>query len=94
MLIEDPIEGYQFMHTRGPPTKHVKMCFTFADDGDRRKGRVINYTANGGINNSPIAEFRGNLRMQVDREAQIKYVFPHDLQDNSLIGCTERIRLA
>ena len=59
------------MHARGPPTKNVRMCFTFAD-GDKRKGRVINYTNNGGINDSPIDEFRGNLRMQVDKEDQIK----------------------
>lgn len=60
------------MHDRGPLTEKVKMCFTFAD-GDKRKGRVINYTANGGINDSPIAEFRGLMRMQVDKEAQIRY---------------------
>ncbi|KAL1800195.1 hypothetical protein ACET3X_000537 [Alternaria dauci] len=71
VLIEDMKEGAQFMDARGPSTKHVRMCFTFAD-GDTRKGRVISYTGNGGINNSPIAEFSGPLRMQVDRAAQIK----------------------
>ncbi|KAF2129939.1 P-loop containing nucleoside triphosphate hydrolase protein, partial [Dothidotthia symphoricarpi CBS 119687] len=71
VLIEDQTEGTKFMHDRGPLTDKVKMCFTFAD-GDKRKGRVINYTSNGGINDSPIAEFRGLMRMQVDKEAQIR----------------------
>ncbi|KAG9192367.1 hypothetical protein G6011_11101 [Alternaria panax] len=71
VLIEDMKEGAQFMDARGPSTEHVRMCFTFAD-GDTRKGRVFNYTNNGGINNSPIAEYSKSLRMQVDRDAQIK----------------------
>lgn len=73
MLIEDMKEGAQFMNARGPSTSKVRMCFTFAD-GDTRKGRVFNYTNNGGINNSPIAEYSGPLRMQVDMDAQIKCV--------------------
>ncbi|CAG5148218.1 uncharacterized protein ALTATR162_LOCUS2168 [Alternaria atra] len=71
VLIEDMKEGAQFMNARGPSTSKVRMCFTFAD-GDTRKGRVFNYTNNGGINNSPIAEYSGPLRMQVDMDAQIK----------------------
>ena len=72
MLIEDMKEAFDFMNSRGPSTRNVKMCFTFAPD-DPRKGRVINYTGNG-INNSPISEFKGNLRMQVDRQDQIRWV--------------------
>jgi hypothetical protein len=71
VLIESPREGAQFMHSRGPRTRNVKMCFTFKD-GDKTKGRVINYTGNGGVNNSPIDEFRGQFRMQVDKEAQLR----------------------
>jgi hypothetical protein len=71
VLIEDMKEGAHFMDARGKSTEHVKMCFTFAD-GDTRKGRVISYTNNGGINNSPIAEYSGPLRMQVDEPTQIK----------------------
>jgi hypothetical protein len=73
VLIEDMDEGYDFMRSRGPSTRNVKMCFTFAV-GNRRKGRVINYTSNGNINNSPIPEFQGNLRMQVDQQDQIRCV--------------------
>jgi hypothetical protein len=69
-------EGERFMYARGAPTKNVKMCFTFAD-GNRQKGRTINFTSNGGVNNSPIGEFRGDLRMQVALEDQIKWVRPH-----------------
>jgi hypothetical protein len=71
VLIDDPNEGADFMFRRGPNTRNVKMCFTFKD-GDKTRGRVINYTGNGGINNSPIDEFRGQLRMQADKEAQIR----------------------
>lgn len=67
-------EGAQFMFNRGPPTTNVKMCFTFAD-GDTTKGRVFVYNSGGGINNSPIAEYTGALRMQVDKGAQIKCVW-------------------
>jgi hypothetical protein len=73
VLIEDMKEGARFMDARGPPTKNVKMCFTFAD-GDTTKGRVFNYNSGGGLNNSPIAEYTGALRMQVDQDAQIGYV--------------------
>lgn len=59
------------MSRRGPQTKNVKMCFTFRD-GDKTRGRVINYTGHGGINNSPIDEFRGQMRMQVDKDTQIR----------------------
>lgn len=61
------------MADRGPMSNNVKMCFTFSSSGKRR-GRVINYTGAGGINNSPIDEYRGQMRMQVDKEAQIRYV--------------------
>lgn len=61
------------MHARGTATKNVRMCFTFAD-GDKRKGRVIGYTSSGGINDSPIEEWKSPLRMQVDKEDQIRYV--------------------
>ena len=61
------------MHAHGPLTRNVKMCFTFAD-GDKRRGRVINFTSNGGINDSPIDEYQGALRMQADKEAQIRCV--------------------
>ncbi|KAF1843906.1 dna repair protein-like protein rad18 [Cucurbitaria berberidis CBS 394.84] len=71
VLIEDRTEGSRFMHARGPPTRNVKMCFTFAD-GDKRRGRVINFTSNGGINDSPIDEYRGVLRMQADKEDRIR----------------------
>ncbi|KAF2033378.1 P-loop containing nucleoside triphosphate hydrolase protein [Setomelanomma holmii] len=71
LLIEERTEGYQLMSNRGPQTRNVKMCFTFAE-GDKRRGRVINYTNNGGINDSPIDEYRGILRMQVDKEDQVK----------------------
>lgn len=51
--------------------RNVKMCFTFAD-GDTRRGRVFSYSGSGAINNSPIDEYIGNMRMQVDQNAQIK----------------------
>jgi chromosome segregation ATPase len=70
ILIESRKEGYQFMNERGPLTRNVKMCFTFAE-GSKSKGRTINYTS-GGLNDSPIDEFRGNLRMQADKEDQIR----------------------
>lgn len=73
VLIENADEGQRFMKERGPSSTNVKMCFTFSN-GDKRRGRVINYTGAGGINNSPIDEYRGQLRMQVDKEAQIRYV--------------------
>lgn len=71
VLIESREEGSRFMHAGGPGVRNVKMCFTFAD-GSKRKGRVINYTSNGGINDSPIDEYRFPLRMQVDQDAQIR----------------------
>ncbi|CAE7209583.1 hypothetical protein P3342_011903 [Pyrenophora teres f. teres] len=71
VLIENIREGLDFITEQGPLTKNVRMCFTFAD-GDTRRGRVINRTAGGGVNNSPIAEFAGAMRMQVDRDAQIR----------------------
>jgi chromosome segregation ATPase len=71
VLVEERGEGLAFMRGRGPMTRNVKMCFTFAD-GNRRKGRTINYTPSGGINDSPIDEFRGTLRMQADKGDQIK----------------------
>ena len=71
VLFEKSNEGAQFMKERGPLSTNVKMCFTFSD-GDRRRGRVIQYTAAGAINNSPIMEFQGQLRMQVDKAAQIR----------------------
>jgi chromosome segregation ATPase len=71
VLIDSHREGLQFMDERGPMTRNVKMCFTFTD-GDRRKGRTINYTPSGGLNDSPIDEFRGALRMQADKGDQIK----------------------
>ncbi|KAL5121033.1 Structural maintenance of chromosomes protein 6 [Pleosporales sp. CAS-2024a] len=71
VLIEKHREGLQFMGDRGPMTRNVKMCFTFAE-GDGRRGRTINYTGSGGLNDSPIDEFRGALRMQADKEDQIK----------------------
>ncbi|RAR04662.1 f-box domain-containing protein [Stemphylium lycopersici] len=71
VLIENMEEGIRFMNPHGSLVKNVRMCFTFAD-GDTRKGRVINFTGNGGTNNSPIGEFLGNLRMQVDRDAQVR----------------------
>jgi hypothetical protein len=61
------------MQTRGPLSRNVKMCFTFFN-GDKRRGRVINFTGSGGINNSPINEYVGQMRMQVDKEDQIRYV--------------------
>jgi hypothetical protein len=73
VLIRNSDEGAQFMKERGALSTNVKMCFTFSN-GDKRRGRVINYTGAGGINNSPIDEYRGQLRMQVDKEAQIRYV--------------------
>jgi hypothetical protein len=73
VLIENSDEGQRFMKDRGPLSTNVKMCFTFSN-GDKRRGRVINYSAAGGLNNSPIDEYRGQLRMQVDKEAQIRYV--------------------
>jgi chromosome segregation ATPase len=71
VLMESRTEGYQFMDERGPLTRNVKMCFTFSD-GSKSKGRVINYTSSGGLNDSPIAEFKGTLRMQADKEDQIR----------------------
>ncbi|KAL6149920.1 Structural maintenance of chromosomes protein 6 [Exserohilum turcicum] len=70
ILIESMAEAYKFMDPRSRP-RNVKMCFTFAD-GDNRKGRVISFSPNGGVNNSPIDEYMGNLRMQVDQDAQIR----------------------
>jgi chromosome segregation ATPase len=71
VLIESRAEGYQFMNEHGPMTRNVKMCFTFAD-GNKNKGRVINYTSSGGLNDSPIDDYRGSLRMQADKDDQIK----------------------
>jgi len=71
VLMESRNEGLRFMEGRGPLTRNVKMCFTFAD-GNKRKGRTINYTASGGTNDSPIDEFRGTLRMQADKGDQIR----------------------
>ncbi|KAH3959623.1 hypothetical protein HBH98_194150 [Parastagonospora nodorum] len=71
VLMESRNEGLRFMEGRGPLTRNVKMCFTFAD-GNKRRGRTINYTASGGTNDSPIDEFRGALRMQADKGDQIK----------------------
>ncbi|KAF7445023.1 Smc Chromosome segregation ATPase [Pyrenophora tritici-repentis] len=71
VLIENLQEGSNFIADQGPLTKNVRMCFTFAD-GDTRRGRVINRSPAGGINNSPIAEYTGAMRMQVDRDAQIR----------------------
>jgi chromosome segregation ATPase len=71
VLIESRAEGYELLQNRGPMARNVRMCFTFAE-GDRRKGRVINVTSSGGINDSPIEEFRGVLRMQADKEDQIR----------------------
>lgn len=73
VLIESRTEASKFMYARGPPTRNVKMCFTFAD-GDKRRGRVINFTPNGGINDSPIGVYSGALRMQADKEDQIRCV--------------------
>jgi chromosome segregation ATPase len=71
VLFESRAEGYQFMNDHGPMTRNVKMCFTFAD-GNKSKGRVINYTSSGGLNDSPIDEYKGILRMQADKEDQIR----------------------
>lgn len=71
VLIRDAEEGQRLMEKENRPT-NVKMCFTFSN-GVKRRGRVINVTAAGGINNSPIDEYRGQLRMQVDKDAQIRY---------------------
>jgi chromosome segregation ATPase len=71
VLIGERAKGADFMHGRDSNTRNVKMCFTFAD-GDRRKGRLYNYTSSGGVNNSPIDEYRGQLRMQADKEDQIR----------------------
>ncbi|KAH7085497.1 dna repair protein-like protein rad18 [Paraphoma chrysanthemicola] len=71
ILVESRTEGYQLMSARGPQTRNVKMCFTFAES-DKRKGRVINYTPSGGINDSPIDEYVGVLRMQADKEDQVR----------------------
>jgi structural maintenance of chromosomes protein 6 len=71
VLIEARTEGYRFMDERGPETRHVKQCFTFSD-GNKRKGRVINYASSGGLNDSPIDEYKGALRMQADKADQIK----------------------
>ncbi|UPX19353.1 RNA helicase [Ascochyta rabiei] len=71
VLIPNSDEGARFMADRGPMSSNVKMCFTFSN-GDKRRGRVINYTGGGGVNNSPIDEYRGQLRMQVDKEDQIR----------------------
>ena len=70
VLIGDRGKGADFMGGRGPQTRNVKMCFTFAD-GDKRRGRLYNYTT-GGVNNSPIDQYKGQLRMQADKEDQIR----------------------
>jgi chromosome segregation ATPase len=85
VLIETRAEGYQFMADRGPMTRNVKMCFTFAD-GSKRKGRVINYAPSGGLNDSPIDEYRGVLRMQADKADQIKE------QEARLAGIRQELR--
>ena len=59
------------MHTRGATTAKVKMCFTFAD-GDMRRGRAILRSGNGGINDSPIDEYQGRLRMQADKAEEVR----------------------
>ncbi|KAH8727160.1 dna repair protein-like protein rad18 [Phaeosphaeriaceae sp. PMI808] len=71
VLIESRNEGFQFMNDRGPMARNVKMCFTFAD-GDKRRGRTITRSSSGGLNESPIDQYTGILRMQVDKEDQIK----------------------
>jgi hypothetical protein len=74
VLIEDLEEGYEFIRGRGPLTRNVKMCFSFGSGGDRRKGQAVNNTSAGATNVSPIHEFSGSLRMQVDQADQIRYV--------------------
>lgn len=71
VLKESRADASQFMHSRGPLTRNVKMCFTFTD-GDKRKGRTFNYTPSGAVNDSPIAQYNGNFRMQADKEDQIR----------------------
>ncbi|EMD68806.1 hypothetical protein COCSADRAFT_109770 [Bipolaris sorokiniana ND90Pr] len=71
VLFENMTEGFRLLKDGGPRAKNVKMCFTFAD-GDTRRGRVYHYSNNGQVNDSPILEFTGNLRMQVDQNAQIQ----------------------
>jgi len=61
------------MKDGGPLTWNVRMCFTFSNR-DKRHGRAIQITGAGGLNNSPIDEYKGQLRMQVDKDAQIQYV--------------------
>lgn len=74
VLIADSADGARFMAERGSMSKNVKMCFTFFN-GDKRRGRLISYTGSGGINHSPIDEWRGQLRMQIDKEDQIRYAY-------------------
>jgi chromosome segregation ATPase len=71
VLIEDHKEANAFMDGGLPMTRNVKMCFHFSD-GNKRKGRVLGFTPSGGLNDSPIAEYRGQLRMQADKADQIK----------------------
>lgn len=47
------------------------MCFTFSGRG-KRHGQAMNVTGGGGFNISPIDEYKGQLRMQVDKDAQIQ----------------------
>lgn len=70
VLMEDSEEGHPFIKSR---PANVKMCFTLLN-GDKRRGQVISLTGGGGVNISPIEEYRGQLRMQVDKDAQIRYV--------------------
>jgi chromosome segregation ATPase len=82
VLIESRSEGYKFMRDRA---QNVKMCFTFAD-GTTRRGRVLNYNSSSGINDSPIDEYRGVLRMQADKADQVKE------QQTRLAGIRQELR--
>jgi chromosome segregation ATPase len=82
VLIESRKEGYRLMNSR--PDK-VKMCFTFAD-GSTRRGRVLNFSGSGNVNEGPIDEYRGMLRMQAEKGDQIKE------QQTRLAGIQQELR--
>ncbi|KAL6707342.1 Structural maintenance of chromosomes protein 6 [Coniothyrium glycines] len=71
VLFKDRSQANDFMYGRGTATKNVRMSFTFAG-GSTRRGRALVYGNNGAINDSPIDEYQGRLRMQADKVDEIR----------------------
>ncbi|KAF2869097.1 structural maintenance of chromosomes protein 6, partial [Massariosphaeria phaeospora] len=71
VLIETRSEAHDFMNAGGPPRNNVIQCFSMADDGPRR-GHIFNITSSGNVGVGPIEGYNGQLRMQADKEPQLR----------------------